>query len=91
MTSAPFVVSRNLTRSAKLGGGGLALASDSQTIAPVNRYLPGRVIARAGESSDCMVVVRATDEAGNTQPEVAPYNALGYLYGGVVGHPVEVL
>ena len=35
--------------------------------------------------------VRATDEAGNVQPEAAPYNALGYLYGGVVGHPVEVL
>jgi sulfane dehydrogenase subunit SoxC len=35
--------------------------------------------------------VRATDEAGNTQPEASPWNALGYLYGGVVGHPVEVL
>ena len=35
--------------------------------------------------------VKATDEAGNTQPEVVPWNALGYLYGGVVGHAVEVL
>jgi DMSO/TMAO reductase YedYZ molybdopterin-dependent catalytic subunit len=34
--------------------------------------------------------VRATDDAGNTQPETAPWNELGYLYGGVVGHPVEV-
>jgi sulfane dehydrogenase subunit SoxC len=35
--------------------------------------------------------VRATDTVGNTQPEAVPWNALGYLYGGVVEHPVEVL
>lgn len=35
--------------------------------------------------------VRATDVAGNVQPETAPWNELGYMYGGVVGHPVEVL
>lgn len=34
--------------------------------------------------------VRATDEMGNTQPEDATRNELGYLYGGVVEHPVEV-
>ena len=34
--------------------------------------------------------VRATDEMGNTQPEDATWNELGYLYGGVVAHPVEV-
>ncbi|HEX6711696.1 MAG TPA: sulfite oxidase [Rubrobacter sp.] len=35
--------------------------------------------------------VRATDHAGNTQPEASPWNALGYLYGGVVEHPVEAI
>lgn len=35
--------------------------------------------------------VRATDERGNTQPEEAAWNELGYLYGGVIDHPVEVL
>lgn len=35
--------------------------------------------------------VRATDILGNVQPEAVPWNALGYLYNGVVGHPVEVL
>ncbi len=35
--------------------------------------------------------IRATDEEGESQPEIVPWNALGYLYGGVVGHPVEVL
>jgi hypothetical protein len=35
--------------------------------------------------------IMATDEEGTSQPEIVPWNALGYLYGGVVGHPVEVL
>ena len=35
--------------------------------------------------------VRATDAAGNVQPEEVLWNELGYLYGGVVRHPVEVL
>jgi hypothetical protein len=34
--------------------------------------------------------IRTTDRLGNTQPETVPWNALGYLYGGVVEHPVEV-
>jgi DMSO/TMAO reductase YedYZ molybdopterin-dependent catalytic subunit len=36
------------------------------------------------------VRVRATDEAGNAQPDEVGWNELGYLYDGVVGHPVEV-
>jgi sulfane dehydrogenase subunit SoxC len=34
--------------------------------------------------------VRTTDTAGNIQPEEALWNGLGYLYDGVVKHPVEV-
>jgi sulfane dehydrogenase subunit SoxC len=34
--------------------------------------------------------VRATDTAGNTQPDRTPPNDLGYLYGAVIGHPVTV-
>jgi hypothetical protein len=34
--------------------------------------------------------VRATDEADNVQPDEVEWNNLGYLYDGVVGHPVEV-
>jgi sulfane dehydrogenase subunit SoxC len=37
------------------------------------------------------VRVMATDEAGNAQPDEVEWNDLGYLYDGVVGHPVEVL
>jgi DMSO/TMAO reductase YedYZ molybdopterin-dependent catalytic subunit len=35
--------------------------------------------------------VRASDDAGNVQPDEVEWNDLGYLYDGVVGHPVEVL
>ena len=35
--------------------------------------------------------VRAVDEDGLVQPDAVGWNDLGYLYDGVVGHPVEVL
>jgi DMSO/TMAO reductase YedYZ molybdopterin-dependent catalytic subunit len=31
---------------------------------------------------------RATDVTGVTQPVTVPYNTLGYLFGGIAGHPV---
>jgi DMSO/TMAO reductase YedYZ molybdopterin-dependent catalytic subunit len=34
---------------------------------------------------------RATDRTGVTQPDVAPYNTQGYLFGAVVDHPVTVV
>ncbi len=36
------------------------------------------------------LLARATDETGARQPDVAPYNTLGYLFGAVVRHPVTV-
>jgi len=33
---------------------------------------------------------RATDERGNKQPAIVPWNDQGYLYGAIVGHPVTV-
>jgi hypothetical protein len=44
--------------------------------------------AKPGEHE---VRVRATDDAGNVQPDEVEWNDLGYLYDGVVGHPVEVV
>jgi sulfane dehydrogenase subunit SoxC len=41
-------------------------------------------------AGDHDVRVKATDEKGISQPEIVPYNELGYLYGGVVGHPISV-
>lgn len=43
--------------------------------------------ATAGEHA---IRLRGTDAAGHAQPEHVPFNALGYLYGGVVPHPVSV-
>jgi DMSO/TMAO reductase YedYZ molybdopterin-dependent catalytic subunit len=34
--------------------------------------------------------VKATDEKGATQPDTVMWNDMGYLYDGIVGHPVEV-
>ncbi|GIJ71167.1 sulfite oxidase [Virgisporangium ochraceum] len=36
------------------------------------------------------LLARATDATGATQPDVAPYNTLGYQFGAVVRHPVTV-
>ncbi|MBI2866401.1 MAG: sulfite oxidase [Chloroflexi bacterium] len=36
------------------------------------------------------IMTRATDEAGNTQPDSVLWNAQGYLYNAVVPHPVQV-
>lgn len=44
--------------------------------------------ARPGEHT---IRVRATDDAGNAQPDRVPWNEKGYLYSGVVGHPVRVV
>jgi DMSO/TMAO reductase YedYZ molybdopterin-dependent catalytic subunit len=33
---------------------------------------------------------RATDRTGTVQPDIAPYNTQGYLFGAVVNHPVTV-
>jgi DMSO/TMAO reductase YedYZ molybdopterin-dependent catalytic subunit len=43
--------------------------------------------ARPGDYS---LRARATDERGTTQPVIAPWNDQGYLYNGVIGHPVTV-
>jgi DMSO/TMAO reductase YedYZ molybdopterin-dependent catalytic subunit len=42
--------------------------------------LPGEHVIRA----------RATDLSGNTQPDSVPFNENGYLYNGVVPHPVSI-
>ncbi|WP_433535185.1 sulfite oxidase [Micromonospora sp. CA-249363] len=40
---------------------------------------------------DHELLARATDVHGNTQPDVARYNTLGYLFDGVVRHPVSAV
>jgi DMSO/TMAO reductase YedYZ molybdopterin-dependent catalytic subunit len=36
------------------------------------------------------LLARATDERGNTQPDVTPFNSNGYLFDAVVRHPLTV-
>jgi hypothetical protein len=36
-------------------------------------------------------VARATDTTGATQPDVATYNTLGYLFDAAVDHPVNAI
>jgi DMSO/TMAO reductase YedYZ molybdopterin-dependent catalytic subunit len=45
---------------------------------------------RPGGTGPRTLMARATDATGATQPDVAPYNTLGYLFGAVVRHPVTV-
>jgi DMSO/TMAO reductase YedYZ molybdopterin-dependent catalytic subunit len=45
---------------------------------------------RPRESGSYELLARATDDTGASQPDVAPYNSLGYLFGAVVRHPVTV-
>lgn len=43
---------------------------------------------RPGEHT---VMTRATDTAGNAQPEQVPFNKKGYLFNQPVPHPVRVV
>ncbi|MBI2909532.1 MAG: sulfite oxidase [Chloroflexi bacterium] len=36
------------------------------------------------------IMIRATDEKGNAQPDKVPWNEQGYLYNAVISHPVKV-
>jgi sulfane dehydrogenase subunit SoxC len=42
------------------------------------------------QPGDYSLRARATDEQGNKQPPIVPWNDQGYLYGAVVGHPVRI-
>ena len=41
-------------------------------------------------AGDWVIMTRATDAAGNTQPERVPFNEKGYLFNQPVPHPVRV-
>ena len=42
------------------------------------------------ESGEHTIMTRATDTAGNTQPDVVPFNEKGYLFNQPVPHPIRV-
>ena len=43
------------------------------------------------EPGERIIVTRATDAAGNTQPERVPFNEKGYLFNQPVPHPINVV
>ena len=55
-----------------------------------HRMAPLGTAVAARRTGSRTLMARATDATGATQPDVAPYNTLGYLFGAVVRHPVTV-
>ncbi|MCW2938044.1 MAG: oxidoreductase molybdopterin binding protein [Actinomycetia bacterium] len=53
-------------------------------------WLPWEFRWRPATRGSYELLARATDETGTPQPDQAPYNTLGYLFGAVVRHPVTV-
>jgi sulfane dehydrogenase subunit SoxC len=47
-------------------------------------------LAWNASSGNHTIAVRATDEAGNTQPDSMLWNEQGYLYNALIHHPVQV-
>jgi hypothetical protein len=45
---------------------------------------------RTSGPGPCVLQARATDVTGATQPATVTYNTLGYLFGGIVRHPVTI-
>jgi hypothetical protein len=50
-----------------------------------------RFIWKKPALGDHVLMARATDAAGRTQPLVTPYNTNGYFFDAVVRHPVTVV
>ena len=64
---------------------------DARFIDPPIKYAWRRFEFRLDVGSGShSVATRATDEAGNSQPESVPFNEKGYLYNAVLTHPVMV-
>jgi DMSO/TMAO reductase YedYZ molybdopterin-dependent catalytic subunit len=54
-------------------------------------WAPWHLAWRPGEPGRHLLLARATDETGATQPFRTPFNTLGYLFDAVVRHPVTVV
>ena len=72
------------------GGGSWQRARLSPCRVPARPGSAGTIDWRPEEPGTHELLARATDSRGVTQPDVSPYNTLGYLFGAVVRHPVTV-
>ena len=64
---------------------------DAHVLEPMMRYAWARFeFAWEARPGTYRLMTRATDRAGNTQPETVPFNAKGYLFNMPLPHPVTV-
>lgn len=64
---------------------------DAQLASPQPQYSWARfVLSWQAEPGDRVIMTRATDASGNTQPDRVPFNEKGYLFNQPLPHPVRV-
>ena len=65
--------------------------SDAQLPGPQPQYSWARFeFAWQAETGERIIMTRATDAAGNTQPDRIPFNEKGYLFNQPLPHPIRV-
>ena len=65
--------------------------SEAELPGPQPQYSWARFeFAWDGETGERVIMTRATDTAGNTQPDRVPFNEKGYLFNQPVPHPIHV-
>jgi len=65
--------------------------SDAELPGPQPQYSWARFeFAWDAETGERVIMTRATDAAGNTQPDRVPFNEKGYLFNQPVPHPIRV-
>jgi len=65
---------------------------DADVEAPPSRYSwTAFSFTWEADRGEHTLMTRATDEAGNTQPDMVPFNAKGYLFNQPLPHPVRVV
>ncbi len=70
---------------------GGATWSDAGLPGPQPQYSWARFeFAWGAEAGERMIMTRATDAAGNTQPDRVPFNEKGYLFNQPLPHPIRV-
>jgi len=70
---------------------GGAVWNDAELPGPQPQYSWARFeFAWDAETGERVIMTRATDAAGNTQPDRVPFNEKGYLFNQPVPHPIRV-
>ena len=66
--------------------------NDAELLGPQPQYSWARFeFSWDAEPGDRVVMTRATDSQGNTQPDTVPFNEKGYLFNQPLPHPIRVI